>query len=475
MLFARRYVGPTACQATIGAGAAADARHAPCQVRGMSLPDLFDALGPDIGQEFSARRDTLPRALIWADDAPLRLASALAALLPARRALVLADARTREVAGAELASALRSHGFQVMEHLVADEHGHPPVCDDVTKERLQRELPAADLYLAAGSGVINDLTKWLSAEAQVPYAVLATAASMNGYSAANVAPAIKGVKSLFRARAPLFIAASPRVIAAAPWEMTSSGLGDVIAKPVSTADWLLNHRISGEPFSPAVAGVINRIETSYVDHPEALAGREPEAVRGLFEALVHSGCAMTLQGSSLPASGGEHLVSHTLDMLAHVDGTRHDLHGRQVGVGTILAAALYERIVALPEPTFRAVDPPFDAALWGPIAGAVRVEWEKKREKMAQACAYLSAPGRWQALRAELQPLLRSPASIKDCLRRAGAAHRWADLGCSRERFLTAVSQCASIRARFTSIDLAWATGVLPGAAEEITRAWLDA
>ena len=61
---------------------------------------------------------------------------------------------------------------------------------------------------------------------------------------------------------------------------------------------------------------------------------------------------MTLQGSSLPASGGEHLVSHTLDMMSHVDGVPHDLHGRQVGVSTILVAAMYERALAIETPIF---------------------------------------------------------------------------------------------------------------------------
>ena len=438
------------------------------------VTELFDALGPDIAREFARTREVLPRQLIWAEDAAPRLAAFLASVAKPSRAVVVNDVRTRAVAGAALAQALKAQGFEVEELLVPDEGGSSPVCDDVTLRRLQGRLPKAQLLVAAGSGVMNDLTKWLAAEAGLPYAVLATAASMNGYSAANVAPAIQGVKSLFRAKAPLAIAADPRVVAQAPYELTSSGLGDVIAKPVSTADWLLNHHLSGEAFSPAVAAVINRLEHRYLDHPEALARREPEAVHALFEALIFSGCAMTLQGSSLPASGGEHLISHTLDMLAHVGGGRHDLHGRQVGVGTIFAAALYQRVLALPEPAFRPVEPPFDEQRWGPIAGAVRVEWEKKKAKLKEACAALSQPGRWQAVRAQLIPVVRDPASIKDCLRRAGAAHRWSDLQCSRERFLTAVSQCASIRARFTSIDLAWVTGVLPEAAEPIVAQWLD-
>jgi glycerol-1-phosphate dehydrogenase [NAD(P)+] len=439
------------------------------------VTELFDALGPDIAREFSAARHTLPRQLIWAEDANLQLAAFLSSVAPPSRAVVVHDVRTREVAGAALAQALRARGFEVDELLVPDERGLPPVCDDVTLQRLQARRPKGALFVAAGSGVMNDLTKWLAAEAGAPYAVLATAASMNGYSAANVAPSIKGVKSLFRAKAPLAIAADPRVVAHAPFALTTSGLGDVIAKPVSTADWLLNHHLSGEAYSPAVAAVINQLEPSYLDHPEALARREPAAVRALFEALIYSGCAMTLQGSSLPASGGEHLISHTLDMLAHVDGAPHDLHGRQVGVGTLFAAALYERVLALPNPTFRADPPPFDEKRWGPTAEAVRVEWEKKKVKVREACEGLAQPGRWEQLRAQLSPVVRHPAAIKDCLRRAGAAHRWSDLGCSREGFLTAVTQCAAIRARFTSIDLAWVTGVLPGAAEEIVAQWLDA
>jgi hypothetical protein len=69
--------------------------------------------------------------------------------------------------------------------------------------------------------------------------------------------------------------------------------------------------------------------------------------------------------------------------------------------------------------------------------------------------------------------MLRQPAAIKECLRKAGAAHRIQDIGCGRERFLTAVTNGAGIRARFTSIDLFFALGLLPDAAEETAEEWL--
>ncbi|MBI5544478.1 MAG: iron-containing alcohol dehydrogenase [Deltaproteobacteria bacterium] len=435
--------------------------------------DLFAALGERIQRDFAGKHAELPQAYFWGEDAAERLAETLKQDLGARRVLVFSDRRTRQ-AGERCFAALGRAGLEVNECPIPDRsEGRSPVCDDETKERLARGLPRADVFVAVGAGVVNDLTKWLGAEASTPYVAYATAASMNGYTAANVAPSIKGVKSLFRAHAPRALAADPRVVASAPFALTSSGLGDVIAKPVSTADWKMNQLLFGEGYSESVAAVINDVEPRYLDHAAALARGEEPAIRALFDALVFSGCAMTLQGSSLPASGGEHLISHTLDMLAHVDGVEHDLHGRQVGVGTIVAAALYAEVLALEKPAFQPEGAPFDEKLWKGIAGAVKVEHDKKRERMVEACRKLAEPGRWESLRAELRPLLRSPLSIQRCLREAGAAHRFSDLGCTRERFLTALQHGAAIRGRFTSLDLAWATGVLPGAAERIVDEWV--
>ena len=274
---------------------------------------------------------------------------------------MIADTRTWQAAGEAARDALSRAGWSCEPWILPDRPGgKSPVCDDATHAVMSEGVPMADAYVAVGSGVVNDSTKWLAAERGAPYAVLATAASMNGYASANVAPAIRGVKSLAHGRAPRVVAALPSVIEAAPFRLTAAGLGDVIAKPISTADWIVNHRVFSEPFSAEIASIIDSLEPAYLDRPEALAAREPGAIRALFDALVRSGCAMTLHGSSLPASGGEHLVSHTLDMLADLDGVEHDLHGRQVGVATILAAALYEKLVAMERPVFEPRVAPFD-------------------------------------------------------------------------------------------------------------------
>jgi glycerol-1-phosphate dehydrogenase [NAD(P)+] len=430
--------------------------------------ELFDALGADVARTLGERRASVPRKLLLGEDAAARLARELVSETAVREVVVLFDVRTREAAGEAVLRALRDAGVGVRELLVPDVNGHAPSCDDVTKARLAAQLPGHDALVGVGAGVISDLSKWLAFDSGKPAAIFGTAASMNGYSAANVAPAVAGVKTLVHGRAHRYVAGDPAVLAAAPRALTSAGLGDVIAKCVSTADWQLNDSLFGEDYRPAIAGIIDSIEAKFLSDPAKLARGDAAAVSGLFEALVYSGCAMTLQGSSLPASGGEHLISHALDMRATAEGSEHDLHGRQVGVATIFAAAVYERVLALAAPRFSPAPLPLDRTGWGPIADAVALHHEKQSARLAQACAKLSAGDTWARVRERIAPGLPAASWVKDVLRKAGAAHRIADLGIDHDRFLWAVHNAAQIRERFTSLDLAWATGVLPDQAEEI-------
>ncbi len=414
-----------------------------------------------------------PERVIYRDAVADVLAETLAPHAPGRAACILADDRTHEVAGADAAKALTSAGWQVREVCVPDDHGHAPVCDDRTRDALAGQVWAdADVLLAVGSGVVNDLTKWLAFEAGKPYAVLATAASMNGYTSANVAPAIDGVKTLVSAAAPVAVLADPAVIAAAPRELTTAGLGDALAKPISSADWRMNHLLFGDYYCPRSVALIGEIEPLYLANPEGVTGGEPGAVRALFEALCLTGAAMTLAESSAPASGGEHLVSHSLDMLASIDGTAHDLHGRQVGVGTTLAAEVYQRVLAIESPRWVAPDGQIDRVLWGPLADVVAGHYANKQPRLRQAYEQLRTGDAWDRLRSDLAGMLRPAGAFAECLRRAGGATQAEHLGIGRERLTTALAHGHEIRSRFTCLDLARLAGVLPGAAGEIVRQW---
>jgi len=185
---------------------------------------------------------------------------------------------------------------------------------------------------------------------------------------------------------------------------------------------------------------------------------------------------MTLVGTSAPTSGGEHLLSHTLDMIASVRGHRHDLHGRQVGVGTVLSAALCERILAIESPEFCAMPAQIDAGVWsgGAVADAVSRLYEAKRAGLDAVLRHLAERNAWDRLRAELAVRSRRPETIRRWLERAGAATCAADIACSTEQLRDAALHMHQIRRRFTVVDLAWMMGVLPGALDDIIAQWLS-
>ena len=413
------------------------------------------------------------RSIIYADDALLRLPEVLGSLTSGRRVVLVADKRTRAIAGERAKNALEQKGWSVHEIIVPDSNKGGPVCDDVTHARLNDLMPVADIALAVGTGVVNDLTKWSAFDKDIPYAVFATAATMNGFTAANVAPTIKGIKTLIRARAPLAVFGIPSIIVEAPFELTASGLGDTIAKPVSTADWKFNNLFCGESFCRYCSEIINSLEPNYLDRPGDISDRRPAAIEALFNALLYSGIAMTVIGTSAPASGGEHLFSHTLDMMSSIDGVKHDLHGRQVGLGTIFASALYERILKIEKPTCHPYPGDIDEAFWGPLAENVRQEYELKIPRLQIISEKLADGKTWNAFLATVAAQVHSPAQIKNCLKTAGAAHTFTDIGCSRERVLAAALHMHQIRKRPTIIDLAWILGIMPGAAGEIIDRWL--
>jgi glycerol-1-phosphate dehydrogenase [NAD(P)+] len=328
--------------------------------------------------------------------------------------------------------------------------------------------------VAVGSGVISDLVKWVAFELNIPYVAVATAASMNGYASDNVAPTVQGVKRLVQARGPVAILTTPEILASAPFELTASGFGDIWAKSVSSADWRLNRILFDEYYCPLCVELQRDIEPFCLANAEKIAMRSPEAMQGLFDALVLTGVLQSMAGTSSPASGGEHVISHCLDMMSSLDRRPHDLHGRQVGVGTVVAAALYEEVMRLERPRFRDLSSDTDGPFWGRLTPAVDEPHARKKQKVARAVEAFQGDGnRWSEAREQLRPMLQSPGVIKDALRRARAAHRLTDIGADRDRFLNALLHAHEIRDRYTIIDLARSVGVLPERAEEIVDRWV--
>ena len=261
--------------------------------------------------------------------------------LGASHIFLVADNYTYEAAGRQVEQLLdqaglsyHKRGFQTETPLVPNEYALGSVLAAMTSQD--------DMLLAVGSGTLNDVTKYVSARTGVPYVIAATAPSMDGY-ASTVAPTIlDGFKTTLPAVYPAAIVADVDILKDAPMPMLTAGFGDIIGKFTSLADWRLSHQLNGEYYCPEVAGVIEAAVETCAANAQALAQREPQAIQAVTEALILSGLAMGMVGVSRPASGAEHQMAHYWEMDALRRGEEHPLHGNAVGVGTVLAASLYE-------------------------------------------------------------------------------------------------------------------------------------
>ena len=425
------------------------------------------------------KRHTVPtKHLFYEENAFDHLSAIAKSAATGPNYLVIADTRTFEAAGRTVEEILRANTGTVSHFIVPDSNGESPAADDKTKDLIISQAPAADLYIAVGSGVINDLVKWVAFLQKKPYICVATAASMNGYASANVAATINGLKVLFHAEACQAVFAVPEIIINAPFELTTSGLGDVLAKSVSSADWKLNQFLFNDYYCQFSVDLLKKLEPVYLENPDKINKKDPAAFKPLFEALFLSSIAMTITGTSSPASGGEHLISHTIDMVAGRDGRKHDFHGRQVGVASILMAALYEKVMSIDKPVFKDVPHTVNSTFWNSLSPIVEVEYSKKLPRFKQVEEYLSQTENWRSLQELIKPDLVPAAKLKNCLVQAGGAHRFRDIrdndqALEKDKFLSVVKHANQMRERFTILDLAAMLGIIPEEIDQLVEEWV--
>ena len=201
-----------------------------------------------------------------------------------------------------------------------------------------------DAVIGIGSGVINDIGKMLAALARLPYIIVGTAPSMDGYASATSSMTRDGLKVSLNTKGADVIIGDTDILKNAPLRLLRAGLGDMLAKYVSICEWRIASVITGEYYCEEVAQLIREAVEQCVAGAEGLLRREEKAVEAVFAGLVIGGVAMNYAGCSRPASGNEHYISHVVDMRAVEFGTNEDLHGTQCAIGTLETLRVYEKL-----------------------------------------------------------------------------------------------------------------------------------
>lgn len=427
--------------------------------------------------ENALQRTTDTRDLIIGAGVVARTAEMFNKLFPGRRAIVVADVNTWEVAGRAVQASLDAAGVPSESPFVFDD---PDLYAEWRfVEQLKSALEAVDaVAVAVGSGVINDLVKYTSHVLGRRYMCVGTAASMDGYTAYGASITKDGNKQTFECPAPYGFVMDPVIAAAAPKDLAASGYADLIAKIPAGADWMLAQAVGAEAIEPFGWDLVQNGLRESLSAPAAVYAGDVEMTEKLAEGLLMSGFAMQAIQSSRPASGTEHQFSHCWDMenLAYPSG-RHVSHGFKVGIGTLASTAALEFLLSK---DLSAIDVDACVAAWKPWEeqeAEIRALFEGKPGHLARALTetrgkYVDRDGlrsqlealkaAWPVLKEQIRAQIIPFAEVHESLKLVGAPYEPEMICVDRERMRRTFSYIPYMRSRFTGIDVVYRLGLMP-------------
>ena len=347
--------------------------------------------------------------------------------------------------------------------------------DDRTIAAAAVAASGASVIVTVGSGTVADIGKAVAARLpESAHVIVQTALSVNGYADDQSVLLVDGVKRTTLTRWPDALIADTQVLAEAPLELNLAGVGDLLAMFTAPADWRIacllgmDHSYAGD------------VVTMVRDHGQALLDAAPllrdvdlAAIELTAKVLTLSGLSMGLAGTTAPASGAEHTVSHLIEMALTAQDRRSAFHGAQVGVATVLTSLVWQHVEDRVRAGIRKLRCPSATGMrtavfraFGPLdeSGAMADEcWRDYESKLS----------RWRELHGDTDQLdpvhlhdatqfLEQPAALIAALRRSGAPTRLSELHppVDAEMARWALENCHLLRDRFTVVDLAFHLGI---------------
>lgn len=281
----------------------------------------------------------------------------------------------------------------------------------------------ANSALVLGSGTLNDLAKYAAYQADIPYSVIPSAASMNGYLSANASLIVQEHKQSFAAAAPRHIWLCTALLATAPLRLNQAGLGDTLCRSSVALDAYLSYLLIGSWFEASAFEEMKTREADLIAHSEKLLAGDAAYLHALMQALFCAGEWMSRAQSSIPASQSEHMLAHTLEhihphwsALEDNSGLPLWLHGELIAATTPFARAHQEYCLshAQPPEIYRLSEQA--TAMFGHEAAQIHAIKQRAMEKLT--------PEIWQKLKNFSAQHCLPTHVISQALSRAGMAHK---------------------------------------------------
>lgn len=274
----------------------------------------------------------LPRKVAVGSGVLLELPEICSDLKLEPRALIITGPNTQEIVGKAIFELLEDGGFEPVTQISSASK-----LEEVERaEMLAREINARFL-IGAGGGRSIDIAKLASLRSGVPFVSVPTAASHDGICSAQASLTVNGETASLSAQAPLAIVADTKIISQAPARLLAAGCGDIISNYTAILDWQLAHRLRNEEYSEYAAALSGMTARMIVELAPSIRPGLEDSAKIVVKALISSSVAMSIAGSSRPASGSEHKFAHAINRIA----PGRALHGELCGLGTITMMYLH--------------------------------------------------------------------------------------------------------------------------------------
>ena len=359
--------------------------------------------------------------------------------------LLLVCDRNTLAAAAALPQVLASEDFSCSIRCYEDLR----VADLTEAERIASLCGDFDGVLSVGTGSLNDICRYGAAKRHKPFAIFATAPSMDGFASAHSPLTDRNFKRNYDAAPPSVMMGDTSVLAAAPTELKAAGFGDIMAKFIALADWQISSLLTGEDYCPTVAALTRSVAEEVAACAADVSRRDDASAGAIMNALVLTGAAMTLAGTPRPASGAEHDLSHFWEIKALESGQIPEFHGKTVAVATVLVNRVYH-LLAETEQIF----PRRETLNWERIDAGYGPAFspqvhEFQHPPITDSVSLPLLAERWPQIR-EIIRALPSDTEMTRWLLQAGAAVTPEEIALSAEECITGLRWHPYMRSRIT-------------------------
>ena len=189
--------------------------------------------------------------------------------------------------------------------------------------------------IGLGGGKALDFAKYAAYLLRIPYISVPSSTSNDGFCSPSCSLTVNGARKTVKSSIPYGVVIDLDIIEKCPPIFIYSGVGDMFSKVSALWDWKQAFLKGYERYNDFASMLsYNSLDILFLRHSSNIYA--PQFQRSLVNSLLYSGIAMEIAGTSRPASGSEHLISHALDKLSKSP----QMHGLQVGVASYLCAML---------------------------------------------------------------------------------------------------------------------------------------